>query len=170
MQKTTKETTKKKLVIPYDVLETSGFQRGEPVDIHTLTDAAVILKNEMTAMELIHAVDQMQELSVKLLAALAENCESCEDCGESEDGACPYLANHIMPDIPADVRQEAGIPADAKLCAWAGPEPGVVSVAQARYRHDLSDVPEWVMEILAVHGVCFEDLAELIMSEDPVHV
>lgn len=170
MDKVTKDTTKKKLVISYDVLETSGFRRGEPVDIHTLTDAVVILKNEMTAMELIHAVNQMQELSVELLAALAENCESCEDCGGTQDNACPYLVNHVAPEIPTDVLQEAGIPAEAKLCAWAGPEPGVVSVAQAGYRHDISDVPEWVMSVLALYGVCFEDLAELIMSEDPVHV
>lgn len=170
MDKITKGTTKKKLVIPYDVMERSGFQKGAPVDVHTLTDAVIILKNGMTAIELLHAVDQMKDLTVELLSALVENCEPCADCGETEDGSCPYLANHTTPDIPADVLQNAGIPAEAKLCAWAGPKPGIVSVARAGYRHDLSDVPEWAMSILAVYGVCFKDLAELVMSEEPVHV
>ena len=53
----TKGTTKKKLVIPNLIMEQSGFEKGKMVEIHALTDAVVILKKEMTAMELIHAID-----------------------------------------------------------------------------------------------------------------
>ena len=170
MDKFTKGTTKKKLVIPTEVMERSGFQKGAPVDILTLTDAVVILKNGMTTMELLNAVDQMKDLSVALLTALAENCDPCGDCGGTEDGSCPYLDHLSGTEVPAEVLQEAGIPAGAKLCAWANPDSGIVNVAQAGYRYDLADVPVWELEILTCMGVCLEDLAELLMSEDQVHV
>ena len=57
--KLTKNTTKKKLVIPYSVLELSGLEKGDPVEIRTMDDAVVILRSEMTAMELIRAIDSL---------------------------------------------------------------------------------------------------------------
>jgi len=153
MDKITKETTKKKLVIPYDVMERSGFQRGVPVDIHTLTDAVVILKNEMTVMELLRAVDQMRVLSVELLCALTENCDACGDCGGTGDGSCAYLDHYPTTNIPAHTLKKAGIPMDAKLCAQAGPDSGIVTVTQAGYQYDLADVPMWELDIPAVQGV-----------------
>ena len=44
-----KGTTKKKLVIPNTVMELSGFERGETVELHALTDTVVVLKKRMTA-------------------------------------------------------------------------------------------------------------------------
>lgn len=170
MDKVTKGTTKKKLVIPYDVLECSGFQKGAPVDIHPMTDAVIILKNGMTAMELFHAVDQMRELSVKLLSALAGNCESCVDCRDAGDGSCPFLDNLPKTRISEDVLQKAGIPAGAKLNAQADPDNEAVIVTRADHRYDFRDAPLWELEILTCMGICYADLAELIQSEEPVHV
>ena len=60
MQSFTKETTKKKLVIPNTVLEVSGLEKGEPVEIQALDDAVVILRKEMSAMQLVRAIDSLQ--------------------------------------------------------------------------------------------------------------
>ena len=57
MQKFIKETTKKKLVIPNTVLELSGLEKGEPVEIRAADSAVIILRKGMTAMEVIRAVD-----------------------------------------------------------------------------------------------------------------
>ena len=59
MQKFIKNTTKKKLVIPNVVMELSEFERGGMVEICALPDAVVVLKREMTAMELIRAVERV---------------------------------------------------------------------------------------------------------------
>lgn len=171
MQKMVKETTKKKLVIPYDVLEPSGFQRGEPVEIRAMTDTAVILKPEMNAMEVIRVIDRLQRLVQELTLCLLESCEGCEggdQCVESEDGTCPYsppAGNILRP----DVQREAGIPEGAKLCAWVNEGTNTVTVAQANYRYDLTDVPKWLLTSLTVMGLCLGSLEERLMSEDTVY-
>ena len=167
MQKFVKSTTKKKLVIPNVVLELSEFERGGMVEICALPDAVVVLKREMTAMELIRAVDSLQRLAVELNQHLAEACGPCEDC--SEDGECPALPERTQTIVPEAVREEVGIPANAKLCAWPGNEPGTVTVAQADYRYDLTDVPEWELSTLAMMGVCLGELEERLMAEDIVY-
>ena len=79
-----KGTTKKKLVIPNAVMELGGFEKGAPVEIRALPDAVAVLKKEMTAMELIRAVDSLQRLSVELLVELIGVCDPCEDCGNEK--------------------------------------------------------------------------------------
>lgn len=167
MQKFIKNTTKKKLVIPNVVLELSGFEKGGTVEICALPEAVVVLKREMTAMELIRAVDSLQRLAVELNRHLAEVCGPCEDCGG--DGECPALPERTRTALPEAVREEAGIPADAKLCAWPGNDPGTVTVGQADYRYDLTDVPEWELSTLAMMGVCLGELEERLMAEDIVY-
>lgn len=167
MQKFIKNTTKKKLVIPNVVLELSEFERGGMVELCALPDAVVVLKREMTAMELIRAVDSLQRLAVELNQHLAEVCGPCEDC--SEDGECPALPERTQTVVPEEVRKDACIPPDAKLCAWPGEEPGTVTVGQADYRYDLTDVPEWELSTLAMMGVCLGELEEKLMSEDIVY-
>ena len=118
MQKFIKNTTKKKLVIPNVVMELSEFERGGMVEICALPDAVVVLKREMTAMELIRAVDSLQRLAMELNRHLAGVCGPCEDC--SGDGDCPAEPAHTRTAIPDEVRKDVRIPANAKLCAWPG--------------------------------------------------
>ena len=168
MQKFTKNTTKKKLVIPNVVLELSGLEKGDPVEIRTVDDAVVILRKEMTAMELVRAIDSLQSTVLDLTLHLVDVCGPCEDCTGTE--VCPADPSRTATVIPDEIREEAHIPAGVKLCAWAGAEPGTVMVGQADYRYDLTDVPEWLLEILASHGVCIGRLEDRLMEEDPVYV
>ena len=166
MEKFTKNTTKKKLVIPYSVLELSGLEKGDPVEIRTMDDAVVILRSEMTAMELIRAIDSLQDTVLALTTHLVNVCGPCEDCTGTEE--CPADPSRTATVIPDEIREEAHIPAGVKLCAWAGTEPGTVTVGQADYRYDLTDVPEWILEILVSNGVCIGRLEDRLMEEDPV--
>lgn len=161
-----KGTTKKKLVIPNTVMAMSGFERGGMVEIRALTDAVVILKKEMTAMELANAVDGLQRLAVELLAELAGVCGPCQDCGSGE---CPAAPDRTATVLPEEVRKDAGIPEGAKLRACPGEERGTVRVSQADYRYDLTDVPDWERSVLESLGVCLGDLKDLLMSEDIVY-
>ena len=171
MKKFIKSTTKKKLVIPYDMLEASGFERGGSLEVRAMTNAAVILKPRMTAMEVIGAIDQLQRLVRELNHCLVESCDACdgdERCVEAGDGQCPYMPpteNVLRP----EVRREAGIPEDAKLCAWVNEGANTVTVAQANHRYDLTDVPEWELSTLEMLGVCLGSLEERLMAEDIVY-
>ena len=71
-------------------------------------------------------------------------------------------------DLPEWVRQEVGIPKDAKLCAWPK-EDGVVCIEEANYRYDLSDVPRQMLEMLADGGACLNELGELLMTEEIIY-
>lgn len=169
MQKFTKNTTKKKLVIPNTVLDLSGLEKGEPVEIQALDNAVVILRKEMTAMELVRAIDSLQGTVLDLTQHLTDVCGPCEDCSGSDGEKCPADPSRTTTLIPEEVRKDAHIPADAKLCAWPGDMPGTVSIGQADYRYDLTDVPAWVLEILASYGVCLGALEERLMEEDIVY-
>ena len=156
----TKGTTKKKLVIPNIIMEQSGFEKGEMVEIHALTDAVVVLKKEMTAMELVHAIEQLQKLSIDQV------CGHWSDCAEDCDIDLEHPGSGV--DLPEWVRQEVGIPKDAKLCAWPKGD-GVVCVEEANYRYDLSDGPRQMLEMLADSGACLNELGELLMTEEIIY-
>ena len=167
MQKFVKDTTKKKLVIPNAVLALSGLEKGEPVEIRTMEDAVVILRKEMTAMELVRAIDSLQDAVLDMTLHLANVCGPCEDCSDGE--GCPADPSRTAMVIPEELRKEAGLPANAKLCAWPGDKPGTVTVGQADYRYDLTDVPVWMLAALASHGTCLGMLEERLMEEDAVY-
>ena len=120
-------------------------------------------------MELVRAVKSLQETALDLTCHLAAVCGPCEDCNGSGGEDCPADPSRTATVIPEEVREEAGFPADAKLCAWSGDEPGTVMVGQADYRYDLTDVPAWLLEILASNGVCLGMLEERLMEEDAVY-
>ena len=169
MQKFIKDTNKKKLAIPTAMLELSSLGKGEPVEIRTMDGAVVVLRKQMTAMELVRVLKNLQETVLDLTMHLANVCGPCEDCNGSGGGDCPADPSRTATVIPEEVRQEAGFPADAKLCAWPGDKPGTVVVGQADYRYDLTDVPVWLLELLASYGVCVGMLEELLMEEDAVY-
>ena len=81
--------SKKKLVISYDVLEKCGLERGEPLEIRAMTNAAVILKPRMHTLEVIHAINSLQWLVHELTSRLMESCGRCDGgdkCAESTNG------------------------------------------------------------------------------------
>ena len=161
-----KDVTGKGLQLPLASMKLCGFEDGEKAEFHTSESVLVVLKQRMTAMELIRAARQLHELSVELTTHLAKVCGPCDGCG----GDCPFgdwKDGGI--DLPADLRAEAGIPQDAKLCAYVDEDEGTVTIAEADFDYDLRDVPPEIMEMLTSAKVCIGELEERLILEDIVY-
>lgn len=159
-----KETTSKGLQIPAAAMKLSGFEGGGKVELHASEDALVLLKQRMTAMELLRAAKSLQKLATDLHVHLARVCGSCGGC----DGDCPVEDGDEV-DLPDYLREEAGIPEKAKLCASVDEEEHTVTISEADYDHDLRDVPEEVLEMFREAGICVGELEERLILGDVVY-
>lgn len=161
-----KENASSTLTIPATALKLSGFADQEKVEIHTAPSVVAILKGRMTAMEMVQAIESFSALAGDLTLQLAKICGPCDGCGGEcpfeEDGGCDV-------DLPDYLREEAGIPAGAKLCAYVDEDENTVTIAEAGYDHDLRDVPPHLLELLDQCGVCLGELEERIILEDVVY-
>ena len=83
----------------------------------------------------------------------------CEDCDQDE------TEDAVTIKLPEFILEEAGIPKNAKLCAFTTEASGEVTVMEADYKHDLTDVPEDMLRLLKDIGVCLSCLNECLMSE-----
>lgn len=139
-----KEVTGEKMAIPAAALKLCGFENGDKAELHALPSAAIILKQKMTAMEVIQAMDALHQLTVDLSVHLARASGPCDGC----DGDCPFdgLDGQEIA-LPDYLRDEAGIPENAKLCAYVDEEENTVTIAEAGYtammdwNRDLSAIP-----------------------------
>lgn len=161
-----KEYAGANLTIPSATLKVSHFEK-EAVELHALEDAVVILKGRMTAIELVHVMESLNQLSSDLAVELARVCGRCDGCGG--DG-CPFEddgeAEITLPDY---LKDEAGIPRDAKLCASVDEEDGSVTIMEAGYDHDLRDVPPRLLAVFQASGVCLGELEERLITEEIVY-
>ena len=75
------------------------------------------------------------------------------------------IIDHYGEDIEISpyLREEAGIPAGAKLCVYVDDEEKTVTIAEAGYDHDLRDVPPYLLEMLGEAGICLGELEEQLM-------
>lgn len=71
--------------------------------------------------------------------------------------------------LPDDLREEAGIPAGVKLCAYADEEENSITICEAGYDNDLRDVPEYLLKMLENIGICMGELEERLMVGDTVY-
>ena len=138
------------LLIPRAAFKISSFEADEKTEIHALDSAVIVLKKQMTAMELIQA---------------AHLAMACGECGECEDG-CPFDdLEEGMLELPDYLRREACIPDGAKLCAYADDEENTVTIGIAEYDHDLRDVPPYLLEMLAEAGICLGEFEKYLVTE-----
>ncbi len=126
----------------------------------------MVLKQRMTAMELIRAAHALHDLSMELHSHLAKICGTCDGC----DGSCTFEDWEKSDiDLPDYLREKAGIPEEAKLYAWADDEEQTVTIGIADYDHDLRDVPPEALEMFAAAHVCIGELEERIVVGDIVY-
>ena len=118
-------------------MKLSGFESGGKVELHASEDTLVVLKQRMTAMELLRAARSLQKLATDLHVHLARVCGHCDGC----DGECPFGGGDEV-ELPDYLREEAGIPEKAKLCASVDEGEHSVTISEADYDYDLLDVPE----------------------------
>ena len=168
-----KEITPKGLLLPVTAARLAGFEANEKAEYHTLKGAMVVLKGQMTAMELLTAARSLQELAVELHTHLAKVCGQCDGCGkDAENGGegCPLTeleADGIT--LPDYLLEEAGIPEGTKLCADVDEEEQTVTIFPAGYDHDLRDIPPGILEVFLAANVCLGELEERLMVGDTVY-
>ena len=168
-----KEITPKGLLLPVTAARLAGFEANEKAEYHTLKEAMVVLKGQMTAMELLTAARSLQELAVELHTHLAKVCGQCDGCGkDAENGGegCPLTeleADGIT--LPDYLLEEAGIPEGTKLCADVDEEEQTVTIFPAGYDHDLRDIPPGILEVFLAANVCLGELEERLMVGDTVY-
>lgn len=139
--------------------------------VHSLvTDGAVLLlKQKMTAAELIGVSELLREIASELVLNLAMACGPCEPRDGCEEH-CPFDALDAEAiTLPGYLREDAGIPENAKLRACVDEENGAVIITAAEHEHDLSDVPEFIMDVMENCGVCFGSLEEHLVKGDIVY-
>lgn len=154
-----------KVMIPKAAITVSKLDGTEKLELHALDNAAVLLKDRMSAMEVINAIDSLDELSSQLLEALVESCDQCVCCEEN----CPFICESRGINLPSHLLDEANIPEGAKLSAVADPETGCIIVSENAAAHDLGDVPDGLLDVLLECGVCLESLSGLLASGEAVY-
>jgi len=164
-----KEITDQGLLLPASATRLAGYEAGEKAEYHIQNGAVVVLKGRMTAMELLTAARSLHELSVELNTHLAGVCGQCDGCGE--DGAgCPLMDREAEGvTLPDELRREAGIPADAKLCAEVDGEENTVTIFAAGDGCGLRDIPPETLEMFAAANVCLGELGEHLAAGDIVY-
>ena len=159
-----KEKSNSNIIIPIEVLKASGLLDSEDIELKTLENAFVLMKGTMNAMELIKLAERLKSLSEELIVHLAGACGRCQDCSY-----CQGLEEFDEILVPDYLLEEAGIPKDAKLCAYTEEDSGEIIVIQADYDYDIADVPSFVIDIFEMSGICIRELEEKIMREDIVY-
>lgn len=74
------------VTLPTAAVKLCGLEAGGKAELHALEGAAVLMKASMNAMELIHALDSLHQLTVDLAVHLIKVCGPCDGCG----GECPF--------------------------------------------------------------------------------
>ena len=127
-----KETTSKGLQIPTAAMKLSGFESSGKVELHASEDTLVVLKQRMTAMELLRAARSLQKLATDLHVHLARVCGHCDGC----DGECPFggRGRGGAAGLSAGGSRHPG---KAKLCASVDEDEHTVTISEADYDYDL---------------------------------
>lgn len=167
--------------LPADACEQSGFTDKDTLELHTGPNALVFLKDKMTVLEVINAIQSLSALAADLTVVLASACGLCSNCGEGCEDGCPagWIAGcslcHDLLNESQSIRitgyllEESGILADAKLEAYTDEDSGEITVVEADVQQDITDVPPGILSVLAQSGVCLAELDELIMLEEIVY-
>lgn len=159
-----KEKSNKNIVIPLEVLKASRILDSNDLELKTVENGFIIMKGSMNAMELIRLAEGLKNLSEDLITHLAGVCGRCQDCSHCKD--YDDFDEIILPDY---LLEEAGIPSHAKLAAYTEEDSGEIVVIESDHNYDLLDVPQFVIDIFEISGVCIRELEENLIMENIVY-
>jgi len=163
--KSNQNNTKKSdlsMTIPSQLLEDAGIAEAKCAELHRLRHCVAVLQGKMTALEMIEAIESISKLAEFLTVQLAKACGICDGCG-----ACADDLDEIK--VPPELLDEAGISRDARLEAYVDQDNGLILVGSADCDHDLSDVPDDLLQVLVAAGVCVGRLEEHLAEDDIVY-
>ena len=155
---------RRRIAVPPPARKLSGLDGESALEIHALDGAIVITKARMTAMDMIKTIWSLSSLVTDMSARLGAACGDCTGCGFCE---CIDPDNEAVR-LPDYVLEEAGLPPGCKLTA-AMDEDGIITVFEADYDYDLTDVPPSLLEIFRGANVCLNELEERLMGDDIVY-
>lgn len=158
-------TTKPGVRIPEAALALCNLKGELRLDLHTLSNAAVIMKEQMTTEEVLALVDDLQQLLDQLLEHVEDVCGPCDD---NCSGFCPFEAR-LPFFVPRRLLEEADIPVDAPLRAVADPSGGSITIMEAEEENGIHALPPGMMGLLAQRGICFGRLNEHLRQGDIVY-
>lgn len=197
--KNQKNNCRSQLTLPQQAFELCNFTAADSLELHSGHSAIVLVKEQMTALELIEAAEMLREMASDLMVELAKACGRCDNCGEENpqpcsdckgdevcamlngckdsptdwvkhcDLCCDLLDGSQCVQIPDYVLEDADIPLGTKLEAFYDEENDEIIVTEAEIQQGISDVPCSVIEILTMGGVCLAALDKLIMTEEIVY-
>lgn len=158
------ENVKGILCLP--VTETAEKKIGDvgQLEATTINNGVVLMKSKMTAMEVIQTVEDLRDMMEGLILNITNEvgiCKQCENCEEVKAAVNIKIPNFIL--------EEAGIPSNSKLCAYTNEDSGEVTVVEAEYKHDLSDVTENTIQLFKEIGICMSGLNDCLMTEKIVY-
>ena len=159
-----KYPTKNDISISNAVLKLAKLQNAERLELTAATGAVIVTSGRMTAKELLSTVQSLTGRAAELMTLLRLTCGDCTNCSEE----CAYrdksIAELIRPAVvvPDWARQDAGLAGDAKLDCYVDEDSGEISVCEADYEHDLSDVPPELLFALHQSGCCLSALEDAI--------
>ena len=156
------EITKKGLRIRKEILNASGFHREAALDVHGMEQAIVVMKKEMTAMELVNTIQSLNDLASGLLIHLTKVCGPCERC----EGGCPCMKEAPRVRFSKDLLEQAGIPQNARLDAVPGDREIIVAEAES---FDLRDVSQEMKELFRRTNICLDELDGLLAGGSVIY-
>ena len=143
-----KENTGKGIQLPEAVLKLSGLNDEEKLALISSPEILLILRNRMTAKELLTAVISLRTAANELMGQLeALRPSECGDCGDSCIGNLCGIALSVA-------------------CSDLAGQYGLKASAEAEAARDTADA---VCDELFVRGVCIPALLEHYIDEDKIY-
>lgn len=155
-----KETTKKNsLELPREVLKASGLANGQELGALSLDGVVLLTRDSMPIVELLQMLDALHRYAAAMLTQIAVECGPCEKADES------LTAEDVLEEcevtIPSWVREQAGIPENAKLACYV--RDGVIYVGEDDEDvPDMRDVPYYVLEFFAENNLSLRALEGML--------
>lgn len=104
-----RETGKSNVLIPSAALALSGLDSAKQLELHTLDGTVLLLKDGMTAKELLSVIESLGQLSTELVVYLLSVCGQCGGC----EGDCPFGTEELqlgdIPSGPMEILTQCGI-------------------------------------------------------------
>lgn len=147
-------------------LASGGLGSGSPTEVHALPNAVLLLRGEMTALNVIQTAAALDKLAAKLLAVVSNACGTCSGCANG----CPFEDGEPVEEdlgIPDYLLEAAELPEGAVLTAAADPETHRIIITAVE--EDISDVPPEQLELLSACGVCLGELNDKIVRGEIIY-
>jgi hypothetical protein len=154
-----RSSPRQRITLQPAVPELAGLGGATKLEIHALEGAIVVNKAEMSAIDMVRLIKSISTLVTELSAHLGLGCGQCDGCGY-----CDNFCGDDAVRLPTYVLEAAGLSPDCKLEAFVD-EDGNITVGEADYAYDLTDVPPDLLEAFRSAWVCLHELEERLIQD-----